>query len=88
MGGRRPWHELTNPDGKVYVMQAMALYVDPAQTLESLHSLGDRLALPAGWTFSTRVSDQALRLLSSEDGVATVCQDEFANTYQRIDRTD
>ena len=83
-----PLHELTSPDGDVYVMQALALYVDPTQTLDSIATLGDRLELPDGWTFATRVSDRPLRLLSADDGVATVLQDELANTYQRVDQTD
>jgi hypothetical protein len=83
-----PLHELTSPDGQVYVMQAFALYRDPSQTLDTLDSLVDRLELPDGWTFATHVSDRPLRLLSGEDGVATVLQDELANTYQRADQTD
>ncbi|MGD0085205.1 MAG: hypothetical protein ABSD78_18750 [Acidimicrobiales bacterium] len=82
-----PLYQLTSPDGKVYVMQAIALYVDPSQTLDSLKSLADRLELPDGWTFATHVADRPLRLLSTE-GVATVLQDELANTYHRVDRTD
>jgi hypothetical protein len=69
-------------------MQAFALYRDPSQTLDTLDSLVDRLELPDGWTFATHVSDRPLRLLSGEDGVATVLQDELANTYQRADQTD
>jgi len=82
-----PLHELTSPEGKVYVMQALALYVDPSQTIDTLDLLAGRLKLPDGWTFVTRVADQPLRLLST-DGVATVLQDELANSYQRVDRTD
>jgi hypothetical protein len=80
--------ELNSSDGHRYVMQAMSFAVDPAQTLESLSGLGDRLDLPAGWAFGTRTRPTALRLLSDDQGVATVVQDELANTYQRVDRTD
>ncbi len=83
-----PLHELHAPDGRVYVMQALSLAVDPAQTLDSLASLEQRLAPPDGWTFATRTETRALRLLSDADGVATVVQDELANSYQRVDRTD
>ena len=83
-----PLHELHAPDGRAYVMQALSHAVDVAQTLESLPGLGDRLALPEGWTFTVRTQDRPLRLLSDADGVATVLQDELANTYQRVDRTD
>lgn len=83
-----PRHELRAPDGRVYVMQALSLAVDPTQTLDSLASLDQRLAPPEGWAFSTRTEPRALRLLSDADGVATVIQDELANSYQRVDRTD
>jgi hypothetical protein len=69
-------------------MQALSHAVDDSQTPASLPALVDTLDLPAGWTFSTRTQDDALRLLSDTDGVATVLQDELANTYQRVDATD
>lgn len=78
-------HELTDPDGQRYVMQAYARIVDPTQTIDTLAGLGDRLELPEGWTFSTRTLDEDLDLVSL-DGVATVVQDELQNTYQRDDR--
>jgi hypothetical protein len=81
-------HELHAPDGHVYVLQALSHAVDPTQTLESLGGLGARLAPPEGWRFETRTHEHALRLLSDEDGIATVLQDELSNTYQRVDRTD
>ena len=83
-----PLHELHAADGRVYVMQALSHAVDDTQALETLPGLGARLVLPEGWTFTVRTQDHALRLLSDVDGVATVLQDELANTYQRVDRTD
>lgn len=83
-----PLHELRSPDGRSYVMQALSHAVDDTQAPATLASLESRLVLPAGWTFSTSSHDVALRLLSDTDGVATVLQDELANTYQRIDRVD
>jgi len=80
-------HELHAPGGRTYVMQALSHALDDTQTIESLASLEARLALPGGWTFSTRSQGTALRLLSDADGVATVVQDELANTYQLIERT-
>jgi hypothetical protein len=79
-------HELVDPDDTVYVMQAYCLAVDPDLTFEALASLGDRLQLPAGWSFRVRSLDEPLGLLST-DGVATVLQDELQNTYQRHDRS-
>jgi hypothetical protein len=81
-----PLHELTDPDGRTYVLQALSLAVDPSQTLGTLPDLAGRLALPSGWTSTTRTEAGALRLLSDTDGVATVIQDELQNTYQRVDR--
>jgi len=82
-----PLHELHAPDGSVYVMQALSHAIDPNQALDSLGGLGTRLAVPSGWSFSNRTQATALRLLSDGLGVATVVQDELANTYQRVDRT-
>lgn len=78
-------HQLTDPDGQAYVMQAYSHAVDGTQALDTLSGLGDRLDLPEGWTFSTRTLDEDLDLVSL-DGVATVIQDELQNTYQRDDR--
>ncbi len=84
----RALHELRSPSGHTYVMQALSHAVDATQSPATLEALEARLALPPGWTYTTRRADQPLRLLSDLDGVATVLQDELANTYQRVDRTD
>ncbi len=73
--------ELTDPDGKVYVMQSYSLMIDPTLTIDGLTSLGATLQLPAGWTFSTRVLDADLNIVDV-DGFAPVVQDELQNTYQ------
>ncbi len=80
----REVYELVAPDGTTYVMQARSQIVDPDLSEGELASLGDRLELPAGWTYQVRTLDSPLRLLST-DGVATVIQDELQNTYQRVD---
>jgi hypothetical protein len=71
----------------LHELHALSHAVDPSQTLASLPTLEQRLGTPSGWTFTTRSQDGALRLLSDDGGVATVIQDELANTYQRVDRT-
>ena len=73
-------YELVNPDGLAYVMQAYCIGVDPTLTEDQLSGLGDRLDLPDGWTFRTRVLDEELVVDTSET-VATVLQDELENTY-------
>ena len=53
-------HELVDPDGVAYVMQAYCIGVDPTLTEESLAALGERLALPEGWAYRSRVLDEEL----------------------------
>ena len=80
--GRRVY-ELVNPDGVRYVMQSFSRIVDPALTLSDLSGLGERLDLPTGWRFESRVLDATLEV-PAIDGVAEVVQDDLSNTYQRI----
>lgn len=77
-------YELVTPDKTVYVMQAFSQLKDPTLKATDLGSLGDRLALPEGWSYQVRTLDDALNVLST-DGVAVVIQDELQNTYQRVD---
>lgn len=76
----KPVYELVNPDGLAYVMQAYCIGVDPSLTQENLPELGDRLALPDGWTFRTRILDEEL-IVDTTATIATVLQDELENTY-------
>ena len=76
----KPVHELVDADGTAYVMQAYCVGVDPTLTEADLPSLGDRLDLPAGWSFRTRVLDDEL-VVDTTATVATVIQDELENTY-------
>jgi hypothetical protein len=75
-----PVYELVNPDGVAYVMQAYCIGVDPTLTEEHLGDLGERLALPAGWSFRTRILDEEL-VVDTTATIATVVQDELENTY-------
>jgi len=75
-----PVHELVNPEGLAYVMQAYCVGVDPTLTAESLNGLAERLALPDGWSFRTRVLDEEL-VVDTTATIATVVQDELENTY-------
>jgi hypothetical protein len=76
----KPVRELVDPRGRVFVMQSYSVQSVP-QTEESLASLGDRLHLPPGWSFRSRVLTADLRVLAV-GGHATVIQDENGNTYQ------
>jgi hypothetical protein len=75
-----PVHELVNPDGLAYVMQAYCVGVDPTLTEANLVTLADRLALPEGRTFRTRILDDEL-IVDTTSTIATVLQDELENTY-------
>lgn len=78
-------YELVEADGTVYTMQALCIGVDAGMNDEgALDSLGDRLALPDGWTYRVRVLDR--EAVSDTTGkVAVVVQDEFENTYTIVD---
>lgn len=76
----KPVHELVDPDGAAYVMQAYCVGVDPTLSQDDLPALGERLDLPAGWAYRTRVLDEEL-VVDTSATVATVLQDELENTY-------
>jgi hypothetical protein len=73
-------YELVDPEGQAFVMQARCVGVDASITEQSLATLGDRLALPAGWTYKSRVLNTEL-VIDTSATLATVVQDEFENTY-------
>jgi hypothetical protein len=74
-------YELLAPSGKVYVMQSYAHIVDDALDEAALRTLGQRLQLPEGWRYRTRVVTEDFVVVDQE-GIATVVQDELQNTYQ------
>ena len=78
----RKIYELLAPDGSTYVMQAYSQIVDPTLRMGDLASLGDRLALPEGWSYRVRTLHKPLTLRA--EGSATILQDELKNTYQRL----
>lgn len=73
-------YELVDPDAVAYVMQAYCVGVDPTLTEAALVTLGDRLDLPDGWSYRTRVLDEEL-VVDTSESLATVIQDELENTY-------
>lgn len=72
--------ELINPQGVVYVMQALCISVDPNMSEQSLDTLGERLSMPEGWSYRVRVLSEEL-IVDTTATVATVLQDEFENSY-------
>lgn len=77
-------YQLVSPDGKRYVMQSFSQMVDASMSIDRLATLATKLQMPAGWSYEVVHLDADLDAISL-DGVATVVQDEFQNTYQRID---
>jgi hypothetical protein len=73
-------HELVDPEGLAYVMQALCVGVDPTMSVESLDTMGERLAMPEGWSYRSRVLAEDL-IIDTTTTLATVLQDEFENSY-------
>ena len=73
-------HELVDPNGSAFVLQALCVGVDPEMSPATLLTLGDRLALPDGWSYRTRILDEEL-IVDTTATIATVLQDEFENSY-------
>ena len=48
-------HEPTGPAGTTYVMESYSQQVDPTLSWEQSDTLGDRLTVPPGWSYSSRV---------------------------------
>jgi hypothetical protein len=61
-------------------MQALCIGVDPRMSADNLVTLGDRLTMPEGWSYRTRILDEEL-IVDTTATVATVLQDEFENSY-------
>jgi hypothetical protein len=73
-------YQLISPKGEVYTMISYAQLVDATLTEADLAKLGERLDLPEGWTYASRVLDADLELRAA--GLTTVVSDELRNTYQ------
>lgn len=75
-----PVFELTDPDGRRWVMQTYSQTVDPQLHLDDLAGLATRLTLPAGWSYRTRTLESPLRIDTTAQK-ASVLQDDLANSY-------
>ncbi|WP_226648624.1 hypothetical protein [Microbulbifer variabilis] len=80
--GRRVY-ELTDIHGQVYIMQSFSRLEDANLQMDDLKHLGDRLNLPEGWTFSSRILSEPLQV-SAIDGIAMVLKDDLGNSYQLV----
>jgi hypothetical protein len=73
-------YELLDPAGRAFDMQSFSLQ-HAALTEADLPDLGARLSLPAGWTYRARTLSAELHV-TAVGGLATIVQDDLANTYQ------
>ena len=76
---------LRNGVGEGYIMQSYSQYIDSDMSTGALRTLGSRLLLPAGWTYT------AVNLTSDftyAAVIADVLTDEFENSYTRMYRPD
>ena len=76
----KPVYELVDSTGTAFVMQAYCIGVDPTLTEADLPGLGERLALPEGWSYRTRILDEEL-VVDTSTTLAVVLQDELENSY-------
>jgi hypothetical protein len=76
----KPVFELVDPEGHAYVLQAR----DERFPISTLADLGEKLNLPEGWQYRTRVLEEDLRLdLTPEETIYAV-GDDFHQYYTRI----
>ena len=77
----KPVHELVDPEGHVYVLQAH----DDQFPLDSLPNLGEKLTkLPKDWKYRTRTLTEDLVLDLTPDKTIYAVGDEFHQYYTRI----
>jgi hypothetical protein len=79
-------HELVSPEGIVFVMQSASLGVDPENAVDTLPTLGERLALPEAWTYRARTLEEELvmRATYEDDPPNTIVLDELENNKQQL----
>jgi hypothetical protein len=76
-------YELQDPHGHRWVMQTWSQVVDPNLSRADLPKLADRLKLPEGWSFQTRVLTEYLRV-DTTSRAAQVIQDDLTNSYSLV----
>jgi hypothetical protein len=76
----KPVYELVDPEGHVYVLQAH----EEQFPIETLDKLGEKLKLPEGWQFRTRILDEGLVLDLTPDTTIYAVGDEYHQYWTRI----
>lgn len=78
----KPIYMIENTQGEIFIMQSFSIQ-QTNQTIASLATLKNKLHLPAGWKFSTKMLDKKIYVIA-KNRMAVVIQDEFLNTYQQL----
>lgn len=76
-------YELHDPAFRRWVMQTWSQIVDPNLSRADLPKLGERLNLPDGWVYQSRVLDTPLRI-DTTTHAAQVLQDDLKNSYSLL----
>ena len=76
-------YELRDPALRRWVMQTWSQIVDPNLSRADLPHLGERLNLPDGWTYQSRVLTSPLRI-DTTTHAAQVLQDDLTNSYSLL----
>jgi hypothetical protein len=76
-------YELQDPAFRRWVMQTWSQIVDPNLSRADLPKLGERLNVPDGWKYQSRVLDSPLRI-DTTTHAAQVLQDDLTNSYSLL----
>jgi len=76
----KPVHELVDPDGNAYVLQAH----DERFSMDSLATLSSQLKLPNGWKYRNRILTEDLVMDLTPDQTIYAVGDEFHQYWTRI----
>jgi hypothetical protein len=76
-------YELQDAAFRRWVMQTWSQIVDPDLSRADLPQLGERLNLPEGWTYQSRVLESPLRI-DTASRAAQVLQDDLKNSYSLV----
>jgi hypothetical protein len=76
-------YELQDAAFRRWVMQTWSQIVDPDLSRADLPQLGERLNLPEGWTYQSRVLESPLRI-DTTSRAAQVLQDDLKNSYSLV----
>ena len=76
----RQVYELHDPSDQTWVMQTWSQQIDPTLGANDLATLGHRLTVPQGWTYTSRTLTTPL-VVQTTGQVAHVLMDALGNSY-------